>query len=171
METDKIDKIDLKGNIDSEDNTDLKDSIDSEGNTEKFDFWQDHSVRYLEMALKTEKRQRVESPDGYGKRTGQCGDTIEMFLTVQDGLVNEVSFDADGCMNTMACANTVIMMAEGKTVTQAWEIKVDDIVNYLETLPKHETHCAELALGALYLALSDSRKSAQNSWKKGYIKY
>jgi len=137
---------------------------------EPFDFWQDHSIEYLEMALKAEKRQRVKTPDGYGKRIGQCGDTIEIFLIVKNSIVDTASFDADGCMNTMACANTVISMVEGKTVTQAWEVKVEDIVNYLKTLPKHETHCAELAVGALYLALSDNQDTTRNLWKKRYKK-
>ncbi len=124
----------------------------------KFDFWQDHSMRYLEMAYQQDKKGRLENPDGYGKRTGECGDTIEMFLTVVNGRIKEVIFDTDGCLNTNACANTVSLMAEGKTVDQAWNLTVDDVVDFLETLPSNEIHCAELAIGSLYLALSDYQK-------------
>lgn len=127
--------------------------------TETFDFWQDHSVHYLEMALRYDKKERIEKPDGYGKRTGECGDTIEMFLIVRDGHIQFASFDADGCMNTIACSNTVVYFAEGKTIEEAWEINTEMIVDYLETLPPDEVHCAELAVGAFYLALSDSRKT------------
>jgi nitrogen fixation NifU-like protein len=135
------------------------------------DLRKDHSLRYLEMAFKTEKRERIQSPDGYGKRTGECGDTIEMFLTMDDDVIRSASFDADGCMNTVACANTVVWMAEGRTVSQAWRIKAEDVVNYLETLPEKEFHCAELAVGALYLALSNSRETKNSPWKKDYKKY
>jgi len=124
----------------------------------QFDFWQDHSMHYLEMAYRRDKRGRLEKPDGYGKRTGECGDTIEMFLSVADGRIREVIFDTDGCLNTNACANTVSLMAEGKTIDQAWSLTVDDIVDFLETLPSNETHCAELAIGSFYLALSDYQK-------------
>jgi nitrogen fixation NifU-like protein len=44
----------------------------------KFDFWQDHSRRYREMAFRQDRRNIIEQPDGYGKRTGECGDTVEM---------------------------------------------------------------------------------------------
>ena len=125
---------------------------------EQFDFLQDHSMHYLEMAYRRDKRGRLEKPDGYGKRTGECGDTIEMFLSVADGRIREVIFDTDGCLNTNACANTVSLMAEGKTIDQAWSLTVDDIVDFLETLPSNETHCAELAIGSFYLALSDYQK-------------
>jgi nitrogen fixation NifU-like protein len=124
---------------------------------DKFDFWQDNSVHYLEMAFRSDKRERIENPDGYGKRTGQCGDSIEMFLTIQDGRVKSASFDIDGCLNTMACANTVVYFAEGKTIEEAWGIGTEMVADYLETLPSNDAHCAELAVGAFYLALSNSQ--------------
>ena len=48
----------------------------------KFDFWQEHSDHYLEMAFRHDRREAIEHPDGYGKWTGDCGDTVEMFLTI-----------------------------------------------------------------------------------------
>ena len=101
----------------------------------KFDFWQDHSLHYLEMAFHTDKRKIIKNPDGYGKRTGSCGDTAEIFLIVRSGRLRSVFFDMNGCMNLNACCNTVAHLAEGKTIEEAWKITPDDIVNYLETLP------------------------------------
>lgn len=121
----------------------------------KFNFWQDHSIHYLEMAYKTDKIEWIENPDGHGTRTGECGDTIDMFLNIKNDLIQTVSFAVNGCINTIACANTVALFAEGKTLSQAWKITVKNVVDYLETLPSENTHCAELAVGALYLALSD----------------
>jgi nitrogen fixation NifU-like protein len=48
----------------------------------EFDFWQGYSLHYLEMAFRNDRREKIESPDGYGKRIGECGDTVEMFLSV-----------------------------------------------------------------------------------------
>ena len=53
-------------------------------NKNNFDFWQNHSLHYLEMAFRSDKRETIDHPDGYGKRTGQCGDTVEIFLTVRN---------------------------------------------------------------------------------------
>jgi len=134
----------------------------------KFDFWQDHSRNYLEMALLGDRLGRIEHPDGYGKRTGDCGDTVEMYLTVSDGRIDAVCFQVDGCPNTNACANTVAELAEGKKVAQAWEITPEDVVTFLETLPPHDTHCAELAVGAFYLALTNFQEMQRHPWKKLY---
>jgi len=133
-----------------------------------FNFFQDHSAHYLEMALRTEKKEIVNKPDGYGKRTGKCGDTIEFFLTIRNGHIQSISFDTDGCLNTNACANTVIHFAEGKSVKDAWEITSEDLIDYLETLPSEENHCAELAVGAFYLALANYRELERAPWKKLY---
>jgi len=134
----------------------------------RFDFWQDHSVRYLEMALSRDRCEVIEHPDGYGKRTGDCGDTVEMFLTVREGRIQSVSFEINGCINTSACANTVAELAEGRKVKDAWAITPDDVIAYLETLPAENTHCAELAAGAFYLALINWQELQRHPWKKSY---
>ena len=127
-----------------------------------FDFWQDHSLRFLEMAFCADRREVLGHPDARGKRTGVCGDTVEMFLLCDRGRIRSVSFDTDGCIYTNACANTVAQLAEGKTPDEAWRIVPEDVENYLETLPPIQFHCAELAVGALYLALADLEKRTRN---------
>lgn len=120
---------------------------------QKFDFWNDHSLEFLEMAMSRDSQERLENPDGYGKRTGECGDTVEFFLNQQGKSIGSVSYDADGCVNTHACANTVVKLAEGRPVEDAWNITHEDVSEYLKTLPEHQEHCAQLAAGAFYLAL------------------
>ncbi len=130
-----------------------------------FDFWQDHSLRYLEMAFHTDKRELRGYPNGFGRHIGQCGATIEMFVKVADNRIEWVSFKADGCLNTYACANTVVSLTEGKHIDHAWEITPDMVVAYLETLPSGDTHCAELAVGAFYRALTNYRENIKTPWK------
>lgn len=131
-------------------------------------FWQDHSVRFLEMALRTDRMETVASPDGMGKRTGECGDTVEFFVMMDGDRVRRVSFQTKGCLNTVACANTVAEMAEGRSLEEAWDIRPEEVAAFLETLPDREFHCAELAVGALYLALSDVKRRRREPWKKLY---
>ncbi len=121
------------------------------------DFLNDHSLKYIEMALRTDRIEKVKRADGHGKRTGECGDTVEFFLMCPQKRLTAVSFWAEGCINTNACCNTVAEMVEGKTVSEAWDITPGQVVDYLETLPGEDEHCAELAVGAFYLALSNLR--------------
>jgi nitrogen fixation NifU-like protein len=135
----------------------------------EFDFFQDHSRNFLEMALKSDRVEKMASPDGYGKRVGDCGDTVELFLRVQDDVIQRLSFVVDGCLNTTACCNTVAYLAEGKPVQKVWEISPQEVMTFLETLPPDHEHCAELSVGALYLALSNFQELKRATWKKLYI--
>ncbi len=138
--------------------------------TKEFDFWRDHSDKFLDMALRTDKRGILDQPDGYGRNTGECGDTVEMYLVVQDGIIRHATFDTNGCMATHACANTVSHLVEGKRTAEAWDLTPEDVINYLETLQKENYHCAELAVGALYRALSNYEENKREPWRKLYMK-
>lgn len=133
-----------------------------------FNFLQDHSTHFLEMALRKDRHEILTQPDGHGKRTGICGDTVEMYLSVREDRIQSVTFQIDGCLNTSACANTVAHMAEGKKVAESWDITPEDVIAYLETLPSNHTHCAELAVGAFYQALADYNNNQRYPWKKLY---
>ena len=137
--------------------------------TNNFDFWQEHSLHFVEMALRNDRRGVMERPHGCGKRIGECGDTIEMYLTIEKGCICSVLYETSGCMNTNACANTVAELAVGRKINDAWKITPDDVVTFLETLPAENYHCAELAVGAFYLALSDLQQLQRDPWKKFYL--
>jgi len=123
-----------------------------------FDFWSDHSRTFLEMAFDMTRRGKIALPDGHGEKTGECGDTVEMFIkTDPNGAIEQVRFVIRGCRNTHASANAVAVLAEGEKTEAAWEITRESVIGVLETLPPDHFHCAELAVGAFYLALADCR--------------
>jgi nitrogen fixation NifU-like protein len=62
----------------------------------------------------------------------------------------------------------VFLLVEGKTIGEAWEIAPEAVADYLETLPEDHFHCAELAVGALYMALSNYNELQRSPWKKPY---
>ncbi len=132
------------------------------------EFWQNHSVNFLEMALREDKREKIVQPDGYGQCSRECGDSLEIFLTARDGCIKSAAFHTDGCIYTVACANTVVHMVEGKTILEAWAVSARHIVDFLETLPKAERHCAELAVRTLRLALLDMKQTERQPWTKLY---
>ena len=133
-------------------------------------FWRDHSLNYLETAFRHNRRKRVPNPDGYGKRTGECGDTVEISLSVKGEHIQSVSFDTNGCINTNACANAVSRFADGRTIDEGWEITPDHVIEFLESLPETNHHCAEPAIGAFDMALANYRELSRNSWMRPYQK-
>ncbi len=114
-----------------------------------------YSGHFDTMVKNSERCRELDHPDGHGTRTGDCGDTVEMFIDVEDKTLKTVTFCIKGCRYTKASANTVSLLTEGKTIDNAWKITPEDVANYLEILPPDHFHCAELAVGALYNALAD----------------
>jgi nitrogen fixation protein NifU and related proteins len=122
--------------------------------TKEFNFWNDHSRNFLEMAFRTDKQEIKHSSLHTGKNIGECGDMLEMYLDIDDKKkIKNVTYNIEGCRNTNACANTICFLIEGKHIDKAREITPQVIIDYLETLPHANHHCAELAVGALYKAL------------------
>jgi nitrogen fixation protein NifU and related proteins len=130
--------------------------------------YQEHSQNYQQMVSRVERYGELEKPDGYGKRIGDCGDTIEIYLSVQAGQIRMITFRVEGCANTVACGNTVSMLMEGRTLTDAWRLTPENVSDYLETLSADHFHCAELAVGAFYKALTDYNGRQKELWKKDY---
>lgn len=130
-----------------------------ENQNETSDFWQEHALTFLEMAFRYDHRERLRNTDGYAKKTGDCGDTVEFFINLDGDTIKTIAYDIDGCINTNACCNAIVALVEGKTTMEAWEINPETVAAYLQTLPEDHFHCAELAVGALYLALADSREN------------
>lgn len=126
--------------------------------TDEFDFWNDHSLEYLGMAHMWDRRKELDNPDGCAQKTGDCGDSITMYLLVEDGLVKQLCFELDGCINTNACCNVVASMVEGNPVAEGWSITPQQVIEFLGTLPDDHHHCAELAVGTYYLTLADYEK-------------
>ena len=152
MMTDRTDHNDHNGHNDSPEN----------------DLWQSHSEKFLEMAFRSDRREILHHPDGKGHKTGVCGDEISFYIMVKDHCIHHMAYDIHGCMHTNACANAIIEQAEGKTIEQAWTIDPESVARYLETLPPDHFHCAELAVGAFYLALANLRDNQKSPWKKCY---
>ncbi len=120
---------------------------------ESFDFWNDHSLEFLEMAMKRDYQESVQAPDGYGKNVRDCGDAVEFYLMAKKEELTSISYDIQGCLFSHACANTIIKLALNATVEQARSIRAEDIIDFLKTLPEKESHCAAHALEAFNRAL------------------
>jgi nitrogen fixation NifU-like protein len=136
--------------------------------SEPQDILQTHSMKFLEAAFRTDRQESLHNYDGRGKKGRDCGDTLEFFIVLRDTHIQAMAYQLNGCINTNACVNALIDLAEGCTVTQAWDITPELVASALESLPADHFHCAELAVGAFYLALADACRNQQTPWKKIY---
>jgi len=110
----------------------------------------------------------VALPDGYAHVRGDCGDSMEVFLTIQDRRIRKARFDTDGCAFTLACGSMAMEMAEGQTLPDAMRIDAKKISLALGGIPATHEHCAELAVETLKKAIQDYLFRGKEPWKKLY---
>lgn len=104
---------------------------------------------------------RIEDPDGYGRMTGPCGDTMEIFLTVDGAVISQCTFRTDGCGTSIACGSITTELARGKTIEEAKGINQESILKTCGGLPPEDVHCTLLASNTLLEAIAlyeDSKK-------------
>ena len=56
------------------------------------------------------------SSEGYNPL---CGDTIHLYLTIENGIVKDISFQGSGCAISKASASLMSSMIKGKTLEEA----------------------------------------------------
>jgi tRNA-specific 2-thiouridylase len=83
-----------------------------------------------------------------------CGDLVRLSLAVDEGRIEAVSFDHEGCAATSAAAAAVAELAEGAAVLEAALIGPERIEYELGGLAPTHRHAAILAVDALHRALS-----------------
>ena len=109
----------------------------------------------------------IENPDGYGRVTGSCGDTVEIFLRFEHKMVKDARFQTDGCAASMICASFAAELACGKNVEEVAKISGDTILSILGGLPKEDRHCAYLAAATLQEALGNYVDNAR--WRRNAL--
>ncbi len=59
-----------------------------------------------------------------------CGDTVHIYLFVEDGLIKDVSFQGSGCAISKASASLMSTIVKGKTVDEAHKLfeKFHDLI-------------------------------------------
>ena len=113
------------------------------------------SKKVIECGTRPNRFGEIPKPDGHARVSSDCGDTIEMFLRMHGGRIEDVRFRSEGCMTTVAAAQAAAEMAAGKTVQECLGINQSTILRYLGGLPGGNEHCASLASRALHRALRD----------------
>lgn len=87
-----------------------------------------------------------------------CGDSLRMFLRIEDGKVSRASFLTSGCPASIATSSAATEMLAGRTLEEAEALSRDDYAEAVGGLPKSKVHCSVLAASAVRQAIAEWRK-------------
>lgn len=98
----------------------------------------------------------MENPDGVGKVGNPvCGDIMNLYLRVKDGVITDATFKTFGCGAAIATSSMVTELVKGKAVKDALAISNRAVAEALGGLPPIKMHCSVLAEEALKAAIDD----------------
>ncbi len=106
----------------------------------------------------------LPNADGIG-RVGNpsCGDIMEMYIKIEDGVIVQCTFKTFGCAAAIATSSMTTELVIGKTIEEAELMTKSDVAESLGGLPKVKMHCSNLATDALRAAIAHYRcKSSGN---------
>ena len=131
------------------------------------DPWSLYNDKVMEHFRNPRNVGEMENPDGVG-RVGDpvCGDVMELYIKVKDGIIVDAKFKTFGCAAAIATSSMVTDMVKGKSVEEALKISNKAVVEALDGLPPAKMHCSVLAEDALKAAIEDYLNKSKERGKK-----
>jgi nitrogen fixation NifU-like protein len=110
----------------------------------------------------------IENPDGIGHVGNPvCGDIMELYIKVEDGIIVDAKFKTFGCGAAIATSSMVTELVKGKRVSEALKISNRAVAEALGGLPPIKMHCSVLAEEALKSAIDDYLNKSSQEVKGG----
>ncbi len=123
--------------------------------------YEDFSVHALEFG---------KNPYKYGKLLpnqisvqknwrGSCGDSVTFYLSIENDIIQDISYETDGCTTSSIAASQTAKMVDKKTLKEALQLTDKQVLEALGKFPEENYHCATLSVSTLHLAINDFLKS------------
>lgn len=122
---------------------------------------------YSDKAIKyfLEKADMGSLPDAdqVTELTGPCGDTMKIYLKIEDDRIKDAKMRVLGCAGAVASAMAAMEFIKNKTIDSALAIKDRDIYNLLEEIPDQKQDCIRLTIKILQKAIQEYKSNNINN--------
>jgi nitrogen fixation protein NifU and related proteins len=104
----------------------------------------------------------LEDPDGYGEaESSSCGDTIEVYIRVEDERLAEIKYRTFGCAAAIASSSFASELMTGAPLEKVLATTDAEIADQLG-LPEFKYHCSVMVMQALHAAVQDYQAKSQS---------
>jgi len=114
-----------------------------------------YSEPAIEHGMNPRNVGEIDDADGFGRVTASCGDTMSMWLRINNDTIMDARFLTDGCGTSRAAGSMTTEMVGGMSIAEAQKISQQDVLDRLGGLPEDSKHCALLASDTLKDAIND----------------
>lgn len=124
--------------------------------------YSDYSMKVIDHFMSPRNVGSMKDPDGVGGFGDvHCGDSLTVYIKVEDNIIKDISFLVFGCTASIATSSMISVMAKGKTIEEALEITEEQLVDALDGLPEKKIHCSVLGVKGLRAAIADYKEKAK----------
>jgi len=124
----------------------------------------EYSEKVIEHFKCPQNAFKMSDPDAEGSvGDPACGDSLKMFIKVEDNVIKEISYLVFGCCASIATSSMTSVLAKGKKLEEALEITDEDVIEALDGLPEEKKHCSNLGVSALRAAIHDYKDRESKS--------
>ena len=93
--------------------------------------------------------------------TGPCGDTMRLYLKINDDRIVDAKFLYLGCPGAASSGSAMTMIVRGKTLEEAKKFTEDDVLRELGGLPDTKLHCTKLTITTLRKTVTKYEKETR----------
>ncbi|MBI9090936.1 MAG: iron-sulfur cluster assembly scaffold protein [Desulfobacterium sp.] len=97
----------------------------------------------------------LENADQVSELTGQCGDTMKVYLKMDGEIIEDAKIQVLGCPGAIASAMVAMEMIKGMTIEEARKITDRDIFRRLIEIPDQKQHCIRLSVKTMNQAFDE----------------
>lgn len=113
-----------------------------------------YSEKVLKHFKNPHNQGKIENPTVVGNAGSEiCGDTMSLYLIVDNDIIKDVKFETLGCAAAIASSSVLTDLVKGKSLDEAMKITKQAVVDELNGLPENKVHCSLLAVDALRSAI------------------
>ena len=116
-----------------------------------------YSDKAIDYYLAKKNMGSLSDADQVTELTGPCGDTMKIFLKLEDDRIKDSKIQVLGCPAAIASAMAAMDHVRGMRMDEALKVKDRDIFRMLEDLPDQKQHCIRLTIKTLHKAIEEYR--------------
>ena len=114
-----------------------------------------YADKAIDWFLNRKNMGSLPDADQVSELTGPCGDTMKIYLKLEEGRIKDAKIQVLGCPGAISSAMAALDHIKGKTLDEAMAVKDRDIFRMLEDLPDQKQHCIRLTVKTIQKAIEE----------------